>query len=168
MDSDPLTECFMHRLAERVIEMGFPTQNQCKVVHRIIAVVHEHLDIIQDSGTQILGFINGKKQGLSFLFVEIGDLLLNGLEHAGFAAFIRNAEDGTELFVKVCHADGGQAQVFHVEQAGIQTCSKASQGIRLSHTGPGGKHTNPPDILEIVQAVCHFPKVIGYKVILLL
>ena len=89
----------MHRFAERIIEMGFPAQNQCKVVHGIIAVVHEHLDIIQNPGTEVLGFINGKKQGLSFLFVEIGDLLLNGLEHAGFAAFIRNAEDGTELFV---------------------------------------------------------------------
>ena len=148
--------------------MRFPTQNQCKVVHRIIAVVHEHLDIIQDSGTQVLGFINGKKQRLSFLFVEIGDLFLNGLEHSGFSALIRNAEDGTELFVKVGHTDGGQAQVFHVEQAGIQTCSKASQGIGLSHTGSGGKHTNPPDILEIVQAVCHFPEVTGYEVILLL
>ena len=109
----------MHRLAERVIEMGFSTQNQCKAVHGIIAVVHEHLDIIQDSGTEVLCFINGKKQGLPFLLVKIGDLLLNGLEHAGFATFIRNTEDGTELFVKVSHTDGGQTQVFHIEQAGI-------------------------------------------------
>ena len=158
----------MHRLAECVIEMGFPAQNQCKVVHGIIAVVHEHLDIIENAGTEILGFVNGEKQGLSFLFVEISDLLMDGLEHAGFAAFIRNAEDGTELFVKVCHADGRQAQVFHEKQAGIQTCSKASQAKGLSHTRSGGKHTNPPDILEIVQTVCHFPKVIGYEVVLLL
>ena len=58
----------MHWFAECVIEMGFPAQDQCKVIYGIIAVVHEHLDIIQDSGTQILGFINGKKQGLFFLF----------------------------------------------------------------------------------------------------
>lgn len=61
MDSNPLTECFRHRLTERVIVMGFPAQNQCKVVHGIIAIVHKHLDIIQDSGTEVLGFINGKK-----------------------------------------------------------------------------------------------------------
>lgn len=100
MDSDPLTECFMHRLAERVIEMGFPTQNQCKVVHRIIAVVHEHLDIIQDPGAQVLGFINGQEQGLSFFFVQIGDLFLDGFEHTDLIAFIGYTEEGTELFVK--------------------------------------------------------------------
>ena len=119
MDGDPLAQSFMHRLAERVVEMGFPTQNQCKVVHGIIAVVHEHLDVIEDSGMQVLGFVNGEKQWLVFLFVEIGDLFLDHLEHAGLAAFVRDTEDGAELFVKVGNADCGEAEVFHVVQAGI-------------------------------------------------
>lgn len=95
----------MHRFTECIIEVGFTTQNEGKVIDGIIAVVHEHLDIIEDAGTEILGFINGKKQGLSFLFVEIGDLLLDGLDHTGFAAFIRNSQNGTKLFVKVGHTD---------------------------------------------------------------
>lgn len=119
MDSDSLTECFMHRLAERVIEMGFPAQNQGKIVYGIIAVVHEHLDIVEDSGIQVLGFINGKEERLAFLFVKIGDLLLNRLEHTGLATFVGDTENGAELFVKVCNTDGGKAQVFHVVQTGI-------------------------------------------------
>ena len=50
VDGDPLSQCFVYRFAERIIEMGFSAQDQCKVIHGIIAVVHEHLDIVQDSG----------------------------------------------------------------------------------------------------------------------
>ncbi len=85
--------------------MGFAAQDQCKIVHRIVAVVHEHLDIIQNSSTQVLEFVDGEKQGLSFLFAETGDLLLDGLGHAGFTALIGNSENGTELLAKVSHAD---------------------------------------------------------------
>lgn len=109
---------------ERVIEVGLATQDERKVIDGIITIVHEHLDIVQDPGTQVLCFINGKEQGLSFFFVQIGDLLLDGFEHTGLTAFIGYTEEGTELFVKINHADGGQAQVFHVEETGIQTGSK--------------------------------------------
>ena len=63
-----MTKGFVHRFTECAIEVGFTTQNECKVIDGIIGVVHEHLDIIEDSGTEVLGFVNGKKQGLSFLF----------------------------------------------------------------------------------------------------
>ena len=52
-----LAQCFMNRFAERIIEMGFPTQDQGKVINRVVAVVHEHHDVIQDSGIQVLCFI---------------------------------------------------------------------------------------------------------------
>ena len=61
MDSDSLPERFMHRFAERIIEMEFSAHDQCKVIHGIIAVAHEHLDIVQDSGVQVLRFINVKE-----------------------------------------------------------------------------------------------------------
>ena len=82
-----LAQCFMNRFAERIIEMGFPTQDQGKVINRVVAVVHEHHDVIQDSGIQILCFVNGEKKRLAFLFVKIGDLFLDSLEHPGFVAF---------------------------------------------------------------------------------
>ncbi len=133
--------------------MGLATQDERKVIDGIITIVHEHLDIIQDPGAQVLGFINGQEQGLSFFFVQIGDLFLDGFEHTGLTAFIGYTEEGTELFVKISHADGGQAQVFHVEETGIQTGSKASESVRLSHARFGSKYPDPPDILEIIQTV---------------
>ena len=87
MDSDPLAQCLMNWFSERAIKMGFPAQDQCKVINRVVAVVHEHLDVIQDSGIQVLCFINGEKKRLAFFFVKIGDLFLDSLEHPGFVAF---------------------------------------------------------------------------------
>lgn len=101
--------------------------------------------------------------GAVFFFVQIGDLLLDGFEHTGLTAFIGYTEEGTELFVKINHADGGQAQVFHVEETGIQTGSKAPESVRLSHARSGSKYPDPPDILEIIQAVGHFGKVPGWS-----
>ena len=114
-----LAQCFMNRFAERIIEMGFPTQDQGKVINRVVAVVHEHHDVIQDSGIQILCFVNGEKKRLAFLFVKIGDLFLDSLEYPGFAAFFRNSKNEAKLLVKVSNADGGKTQVFHMEQAWI-------------------------------------------------
>lgn len=155
----------MHRFAECIIEMGFSAQDQCKVIYGIIAVVHEHLDIVQDSGVEVLCFINGKEQGLVFFFVKIGDLLLDGLEHTGLTALVGDPEDGTQLFVKVSHADGGQAQVFHVEKAWIQAGSKTPQAKRLSHARSCGEYSDPPDILKIIQSVGHFGEVSGNEVV---
>ena len=40
MDGDPLTQGFMDRLAERIIQMGFPAEDQGEIIHRVIAVIH--------------------------------------------------------------------------------------------------------------------------------
>ena len=106
MDGDPLTQCFVCRLAERIVEIRFSAQDQCKVVHGIVAVVHEHLDVIENAGVQILGFINGEEERLALLPVEIGDLFLDCLKHACLAAFVGDTEDGAELFVKVGKSAG--------------------------------------------------------------
>ena len=87
--------------------------------HVVAAGVHEHLDVIQDSGIQVLCFINGEKKRLAFFFVKIGDLFLDSLEHPGFAAFFRNSKNEAKLLVKVSNADGGETQVFNMEQAWI-------------------------------------------------
>lgn len=98
----------MHRFAERIIKMGFSAQNQCKIVHRIIAVVHEHLDIIQDSRTQVLGFVSGEKQRLVFFPVEIGDLLLNGLEIIQTVShFCEVSGNEVSLFLQLLLGKGG-------------------------------------------------------------
>ena len=66
MDGEPLAQSFVCRLAERVVKICFSAQDQCKIVHGIIAVVHEHLDVIENAGVQILGFINDEEERLSF------------------------------------------------------------------------------------------------------
>lgn len=59
--SDPLAQCFMHRFAECVIEMGFPAQDKGKAVYGIVTVIHEHLDVVENTGIQVLSLIDGEK-----------------------------------------------------------------------------------------------------------
>lgn len=103
----------MNWLTERIIEVGFPTQDQGKTVYGIIAVIHEHFDVIKDAGAQILCFIDGKEQGMTFFLIQVIDLFLDSLEHAGLSTFVGYTKDGTELFVEICNTDGGQTDVFH-------------------------------------------------------
>ena len=70
MDGDTLTECFMDRLAENVIEVWLTAEDQGKAVQEIIAVIHEHLDVIKDAIAEVLGFIDGKEQGLVLVAVH--------------------------------------------------------------------------------------------------
>ena len=58
----------MYRFAERVIEVSFATQDKRKVVDGIITIVHEHLDIIQNPGTQVLSLIVFSQIQLYWLF----------------------------------------------------------------------------------------------------
>ena len=60
MDGDALAQGFMNGLSQDVIEVRFSAKYQCKTVDGVIAIIHEHLDIIQNAGAEILGFINSK------------------------------------------------------------------------------------------------------------
>ena len=145
--------------------MGFPAEDQGEIIHRVIAVIHKHLDIIQDPGIQILRFINCQKQGLPLFFIEVCDLFLDGFEHDGLTAFIGNPKYGAELFVEVCNTDCRQTQVFHVEKAWVQAFGKTSEAVGFSHPGACRKHADATDILEIVQPAGHLRKVFGNEMI---
>lgn len=151
MDGDPLAQGFMDRLAESIIQMRFSAEDQGEIIHGVIDVIHQYLDIIKDPGIQILRFIDCQKQRLPFLFIQVCDLFLDGFEHDGLTAFIGNPEYGTELFVEVGNTDCGQTQVLHVEKARVQAFGKTSEAVGFPHPGACRKHTDATDILEIVQ-----------------
>ena len=148
--------------------MGFTAKDKGKTVYGIIAVIHEHFDIIQNAGVKVLCLINGKQEWLAFLPVEVSYLFLNGFEHTGFSAFVGNAKYGTELFVKIGYTDGGKAQIFHVVKAWVQAGGKTAQGIRFAHARSCSKNTNSPDIFKIVEPVGHFGEIFGDKVVFFL
>ena len=110
----------MHRLAECVIEMGFPAQDKGKAVYGIVTVIHEHLDVVENTGIQVLCLIDGQKQGLMLFLIKVCNLFLDCTEHGSLAAPVRNTQDRAELFVKVGDADGGQTQVIHLVKAWIE------------------------------------------------
>ena len=83
-----------------------------------------------------------------FLFmIKAEDLLLYGAKHSRFSAPALHAQDRAELAVELHDAHGGEADVFHVVQAGIEAFSKTAQAEGLPHARPGSKDTDPPCIL---------------------
>ena len=73
VDSDPLAQGFMDRLAQSTVQMGFPTEDQGKTVKGIIAVIHEHPDVVEDSGIEKLRLIYGDDERLPLFPVKVFD-----------------------------------------------------------------------------------------------
>lgn len=63
----------MDRFAEDVIEVWLTAEDQGKAVQGIIAIIHEHFDVIKDAIAEVLGFIDGEEQGLVLVAVQVGE-----------------------------------------------------------------------------------------------
>ena len=102
----------MYRSAERVLKIGFSAEDKGETVEGVIPIIHEHLDIIEDPGIQVLCLINGKKEGLAFLLVKIIDLILYGTEHTCLAAPVADTEDLAEFLVKFRNTHCGKTSRY--------------------------------------------------------
>ena len=149
----------MDRAPQGSVEVGFSAEDRCKTVDGVIAIVHKHLDVIQDTRREVLGIVDGKEQRLSFFVVQIPYLLLNRLKHIRLAALGGYAQDETELLIEFGDTDSRQAYVFHVVKVRVEILCKATEGIRLPHAGAGGEQTDAAGILEVIKAGSHLPEV---------
>ncbi len=86
MHGDPLAQGLMDRLFQGVVQVGLPAEDEREAVEGVISVVHEHLDVLQDAGGEVLCLIDCQEEGLLLVPVKVEDLLLYGAEHAGLAA----------------------------------------------------------------------------------
>ena len=91
--------------------------------------------------------------------------ILDGVEHTGLAALGLQAKDAAELAVKLHHAHGGQTDVLHVIEVGVEGFGKAAQAEGLAHAGSSGEQADAPGVLEVIQAVDHLLKVIGEETV---
>ena len=125
-DSDALVESFVNRFAQSVLKIGFATEDKGKTVKGILSIIHEHLDIVENTGVQILCFVYGKKEGLAFFLVKIVDLILYGTEHPSLAAFVTDTENLTEFLVKIRDTYCGKADILHMVHVWIEAFGKAT------------------------------------------
>ena len=147
MYGDALAQGLMDRLLQRAVQVGLPAEDKREAVQGVIAIVHEHLDVLQDAGGEVLRLVDGQEEGLLLVLVQIEDLLLHGAEHAWLAAPWLHPQDSAELAVEFHDADGGEADVLHVVEVGVQALGKAAQGEGLAHAGARGKEPYAPCIL---------------------
>ena len=160
MNGNPLTKCFVNRPSECPVQVRFSAEHQREAVYRVVAVIHQHFDIIQDTRGEVLGFIYSQKQGLTLFVVKIPDLFLYGFEHPGFSAFIAYTQDVTKLLIELRHTDCGKTDVFHMVEIGIQPLREAPEGVGFPHAGAGGKEADAPGVLQVIQTGSHLPEVL--------
>ncbi len=86
MHGDPLAQGLVDGLFQGAVQVGLPAEDEREAVQGVIPVVHEHLDVLQDAGGEVLCLIDCQEEGLLLVPVEVEDLLLYGAEHAGLAA----------------------------------------------------------------------------------
>ena len=86
MYGNPLEQGLMDGLLQGVIKVGLPAEDEREAVEGVIPVVHEHLQVLQDAGGEVLCLIDCQEEGLLLVLVKVEDLLLYGAEHAGLAA----------------------------------------------------------------------------------
>ncbi len=139
MHCDPLAQGLMDGLFQGAVQVGLPAEDEREAVQGVIPVVHEHLDILQDAGGEVLCLIDCQEEGLLLVLVKVEDLLLHGTEHAGLAAPRLYPQDRAELAVELHDADGGEADVLHVVEVWVEALCKAAQGEGLAHAGACGK-----------------------------
>ena len=165
MDRNTLAKGFVYGFAEDIIEVIFTAEDQRKAVKGVILVVHQHLDIIQDTGVEILSFINSEEKRLAFLSIEIIDLLLDSAEHTGLSTLVADAEDFAELPVEFCNTDSRETDIVHVKEIGVKGLSKAAEGKGFAHTGSGSKNAYASNIFEIIKPALHGLKVSRTKLV---
>ena len=56
--------------------MRLPAEDKGETVDGVIPVIHEHLDILQDAGGEVLGLVNRQEKRLFLFPVKVEDLLL--------------------------------------------------------------------------------------------
>lgn len=139
MHGDALAQGLMDGLLQGAVEVGLPAEDEGEAVQGVIPVVHEHLDILQNAGREVLRLIDCQEEGLLLVLVKVEDLLLHGTEHAGLAAPRFWPQDRAELAVELHDADGGEADVLHVAEVWVEALCKAAQGEGLAHAGACGK-----------------------------
>ena len=160
MHGDPLAQGLMDRLFQGVVQVGLPAEDEREAVEGVISVVHEHLDVLQDAGGEVLCLIDCQEEGLLLVPVKVEDLLLYGAEHAGLAAPWLHPQDRAELSVELHDADGGEADVLHVVEVWVEALCKAAQGEGLAHAWPCGKKPYASCVLEVVQPGRHLRDVL--------
>ena len=55
VDGDALAEDLADRLSQSIVEVRLAAEDEGEAVHGIAAEVHEHLDVVEDGGGEILG-----------------------------------------------------------------------------------------------------------------
>ena len=160
MYGDALAQGLMDGLFQGAVQVGLPTEDEREAVQGVIPVVHEHLDILQDAGGEVLCLIDCQEEGLLLVLVEVEYLLLYGAEHPRLAAPWLYPQDRAELAVELHDADRGEADVLHMVEVGVEALCEAAQGEGFAHAGACGEQPDSPCVLEVVQPGRHFRDVL--------
>ena len=166
VDSDPLAQGLVDRLAQRAVQVRLPAEDQGEAVEGVVFVVHEHLEVVEDGCIEVLCLIDHQDEGSPLFFIQVPDLFLDRLEHARLPAPCRDAEEVAELLVEFRDADGGEADVGHVVQVFVQALREGADDEGLAIPGRGSEDADPPCFHQMPEGTGHFFKVARLEAVL--
>ena len=135
VDDDSLAQRFIYGFLQSLVEVRFCTEDQREAVQGIILEVHQHLEVPEDPGAEVLCLIEDQYERLPLLLIEVVDLLLYGLEHDGLSATDIQSEGVADLSIELCDRNGCQTEVHDLIEVLIQLFLEASDTVGLSHSG---------------------------------
>ena len=68
---DPLAQGLMDGLAQGAVKVWLTAQDKRKAVDGVIAVIHEHFDVLKDAGGKVLCLVHGQQERLFLLIVKV-------------------------------------------------------------------------------------------------
>lgn len=167
MDCDALAERFVHGFTQDVVQVRLTAEDQGKAVQGVIFEVHQHFQVVEYGGVEMVGLINGQDEGLAFFFIQVEYLLLDCPETPRLPTLVTDAEDIAEGLIELCDTDRGEAHVLHAAKVRVQLLFKAAQPIGFPHPAMRSEDADPTDILQIIQAFCHLAEILGMEMVLL-
>ena len=119
-NDEALGERFVHGHGEAAAQLGEPDEEQAQAVFGVHGEVAQEPDVFEDIVAQVLGFVDDEHGELLGLAHPSGDLGTDGAVGGGARAFGGQPQFPGDGLVHVEHVAGGQGDVAHPIQAGMQ------------------------------------------------
>ena len=141
----------MHGHGEAAAQLGEPDEEQAQAVVGVHGEVTQQPQVFEDVVAQVLGLVDDEHGELFGLAHQSGDFCADGAIGSGARAFGGQAEFPGDGLVHVEDVAGGQGDVAHPIQAGMQGGGDVTAHGGLARADLTGEQADPLEFDEVMQ-----------------
>ena len=147
-----LAERFVDAQTQGTVKLWQAGKKNNSPVFGIHFKVEQHLQVIQDSVSDIIRFIYDNDRSLSFLKYGTVDLILNDLEVICFTECRLSTRFGGEVPIKIIYSQSGKIGINHFIKRSIQSRSPVPDSGGLASSGTAGQKSESFRGKQVIQA----------------